>query len=312
MFHTIKKFIHGDFNYIDVAADDIDYKVVLHGLPTFDLLGIEKKFTIVDCSQNFADQDTIHGISNSMIHCGIPGLLLSPDPAINNESIKYFPIFACHGVMSWNEQIEIDQLRPYVYSCLNRKPHTHRIINWFSLRDTPGGLWSMYNIDGAEVVANFSGASDLDRRWQQEKQHLATDCFNDLNCDHPAFTQSYINVVTETVMRDSVFVSEKTWKSVACGQFTLILGCMGAVSYLRNIGVDVFDDIIDHSYDLEPDWYKRIQLMQQSFQKLVASDVTELWLRTQQRREQNRTNFFKGEFVDSYVKEINDSISKAM
>lgn len=306
MFNIVKKYINGNFNYIEITPNVI----VRNGLSTFDFREIEKKFTIVDCSQNYADEYSIRVIAESMISCSVSGLLLSPLPVINTKNIKYFPLCACFGVASWNKQISISEPRPYMYSCLNRNSHIHRIINWLTLRDVPNGLWSMYNLETTDVVSNINDLGDLNNQWQQEKKLLSSECINDLSCNHPAFTQSYINIVTETIMRGEVFIGEKTWKPIASGQFFLILGCAGTVSYLRNIGVDVFDDIIDHSYDLEPDWRKRIQLMQQSFQKLVSMNVADLWQQTQQRRAQNRTNFFNGHFINSYIKEINDSISK--
>jgi len=302
----LSKFINSNFIYIDVAANDIDYKVIDHGLETFDLLGFEKKFTILDCSQNFTESDVIHKIANSMVHCDIPGLLLSPDPNINTDKIKYFPIFACYGMTVWNRTIVMDQRRNYLYSCLNRNPHLHRIINWLSLRDVPNGLWSIYNLPQNNILERTDYTADFIDQWSQEKQKLSVDCSNDLSCNHPAFTQSYINIVTETVMRNTVFVSEKTWKPVAAGQLFLVVGCVGTIAYLRNIGVDVFDDIVDHSYDSEPDWFKRIQALQLSFKKLVSQDIDSIWKQTLHRRQKNQTNFFNGMFVDPYVTEINN------
>lgn len=58
---------------------------------------------------------------------------------------------------------------------------------------------------------------------------------------------------------ERVFVTEKTIKAVAMRQIPIFNAVKHHVRHLRSIGLDLFDDIIDHSYDEIEDPMKRIQ-----------------------------------------------------
>ena len=295
----IQQCIPGDYNYIDVAANDIDYAVIKQGLSALSNMD-RSKYNVFDSSQNYTSVRVLQAIADSMEHCGIPGVVLGSDPRLTTERIRYFPHFALYGINDWVNEPR-SQEPVYLYSCLNRNPHLHRILNWYALKDIPGGYWSMYNLEG--YTYNFTHAA-----WQQDCVALPTTCKNDLTSDHVAYKSSYINLVTETVMHNTVFVSEKTWKPIANAQLFLVAGCQGTISYLRSIGVDVFDDVIDHSYDHEPDWQRRLEQVHVSFKKLITKDIAAIWSRTQDRRQQNAQHFFNKSFVNLYVEQLRDSI----
>lgn len=73
------------------------------------------------------------------------------------------------------------------------------------------------------------------------------------------FTSTIVEVVMETTWYNKgVFVSEKFLHSVYGLNFPIIIGNPSTVEYLRHNGFDMFDDVIDHSYDLESDPLLRI------------------------------------------------------
>jgi hypothetical protein len=99
----------------------------------------------------------------------------------------------------------------------------------------------------------------------------------------------------------NAFVTEKTWKPVASAQLFLIVGHRNAVAHLRSLGVDTFDDIIDHDhYDAEPDWQLRIQKIHQVIDDLLLQDLESIYKDTEQRRTSNSKKFFNGEFGTEY------------
>jgi len=58
----------------------------------------------------------------------------------------------------------------------------------------------------------------------------------------------YVDVVTETHF-GTKFITEKSVKPFMLLQFPIIFGYSGIIQYFRDKGFDMFDDIIDHSYD---------------------------------------------------------------
>jgi hypothetical protein len=302
----------GSFRYVVVEENDFDYKIFSNGSQAFDILGPDKsQFTLLDCSQNFMRRQNLHTVVDCMQESGIPGMVLSPNPNIDYVGLQYFPYFGLYGASVWQKEAShnIAQPRQYMWSCLNRQPHTHRIINWLGIRNIPNGVCTMH------AESDRPNQDPLDPEFEQPWQMLRLTLPNMINSDnytmspdHIAYSACYINIVTETIMRPGLFISEKTWKPVASGQFFIIVGCVGTIAHLRSLGVDVFDDIIDHSYDLEPSWRKRIELTNHSLKKFLEQDLDAIWHKTYERRLANQTRFFSLDFFRQYIDKINDAI----
>ena len=65
------------------------------------------------------------------------------------------------------------------------------------------------------------------------------------------YQHSLVEIVNETTFLDpGIFVTEKFLNSVYGYNLPIILSNAGSVDYLRSAGFDMFDDVIDHSYDL--------------------------------------------------------------
>lgn len=70
-----------------------------------------------------------------------------------------------------------------------------------------------------------------------------------------SFFKCFFNVISETSSEtdddswSEVFITEKTFKAFAYRQLPIWNGVRGTVNVVRQMGFDVFDDIIDHSYD---------------------------------------------------------------
>jgi len=78
------------------------------------------------------------------------------------------------------------------------------------------------------------------------------------------FFRCLINVITETSSQldanswREIFLTEKTFKAFAYRQLPLWFAVPHTVQSVRDLGFDVFDDIIDHSYDLIDDESERM------------------------------------------------------
>ena len=69
----------------------------------------------------------------------------------------------------------------------------------------------------------------------------------------PTYMESYFNIVTESeYSSNTIHISEKSFKPFVTYQFPLILASPKHIKAVRKrYGFDFFDDVIDHSYDLE-------------------------------------------------------------
>jgi hypothetical protein len=111
----------------------------------------------------------------------------------------------------------------------------------------------------------------------------------------PTYQSCYIDYAPESRF-DQVFISEKTWKPIFSGQFFFILGPCGIIDYLRDIGIDTFDDLIDHGYDHEPDLPIKISMLMSSIGKFLENDLDQTWVNTLPRRQQNLDLVYNPDF----------------
>lgn len=90
-------------------------------------------------------------------------------------------------------------------------------------------------------------------------------------------TKAAINVICETSQDQCLdgvtlwikpFITEKTSKAFLLCQFPLMVSVPGMVDKLRRDGFDMFDDIIDHSYDYEQDPWRRVEMVAEQLEKL--------------------------------------------
>jgi len=94
---------------------------------------------------------------------------------------------------------------------------------------------------------------------------------------------AFINLVNETSIEygvcnfswHSIFFTEKSIKPFAWGQVPLFNTIRHHVETIRSYGFDLFDDLIDHSYDNEIDPYKRISMVVDQLEKICRTMTLE-------------------------------------
>jgi hypothetical protein len=75
----------------------------------------------------------------------------------------------------------------------------------------------------------------------------------------PIYQNTFVEIVNETTFfNKGIFVTEKYQNSIYGYNLPIIIGNAGVVAYLRSRGFDMYDDVIDHSYDLIEDPVQRI------------------------------------------------------
>ena len=136
-----------------------------------------------------------------------------------------------------NWQHIVDQPKTLGWQSLNGRmcPHRRRVAD--VLQALPNGVLSY----GNEIAlpewsyATYRGTENHDNFYR-----LAT-----------VYGSCAVNVVTETLYDDSPgLFCEKTLLAMVAQQIPIMIGYRGIVQHLRDLGFDMFDDIVDHSYDL--------------------------------------------------------------
>ena len=100
------------------------------------------------------------------------------------------------------------------------------------------------------------------------------------------YQDHFVEIVTETQFTVPFFgASEKFKNSVYGCSFPIVLGGAGLVDFLRHLGFDMFDDVVDHSYDSIQDPLDRL-CAAIDLNRILLSDnelVKTLWMKNQHR-----------------------------
>ena len=124
------------------------------------------------------------------------------------------------------------------------------------------------------------------------------------------YDRSLFNLTTETSFFDSVvynkstlFQTEKAYKPVMYGQIPIIMGPPYIIQLMRNLKYDMFDDIVDHSYDQITDSIKRFNAIMAEVERLnnkySIEDCDNLNVQLRIRFENNLSIFKKVKMSDA-------------
>lgn len=199
-----------------------------------------------------------------------------------NSQVKFFPFWQYW--IGKQQYTESDIKRTHKISSLNGTSWNHRKLVYLELSKQD---W--FN-DMIFTFGNRPPCNDWQNSLTDQEQtefdllpnpvnYVKQDVENeiDLSIEHPAYRSSWVNLVVETSVKlDTPFLSEKTFKPIASGQLFLLVSAPGSISYLRDVGFDVFDDIIDHSYDNVLDLRSRLKLIVKQLARLNQLDVDQL------------------------------------
>ena len=274
------------------------------------------QLNVFDFSENLISADSMTRLSSFLSRHQIKHIILSSNPAGETDTVFYFPVFYLCMLQKWNnDYLQVfNHEKIYNISCLNRAAHGHRIQNYVKLieKNYDAVLCSWFNVPGDETKATPDVMEKYQKLIEQniiKPINLDPIPWNFVDIQHDAYRASYVHIITESIVNDNIFISEKTWKPIASGQLFFMVGCLGTIGYLRDLGVDVFDDIIDHSYDSDPDWVSRINRMHDSLAQLMQQDLSKVYEQTQDRRQQNQQLFFYGKFGMHYIDRIKSTVA---
>jgi len=231
-----------------------------------------------------------------------------------NPKIIFFPEEELHAI----HYPIIPQINPTKkFSCLNSNKWSHRILTYIHLYSKPyfdeiifsWGRQTGYSLDFLDqedfindIVITDEEKIKLASMPQRILAHPEDDKeYNDRTTNHIAYTDACLNIVTETRSRNiNARLTEKTFKPIVAGQFFIIIGSKGIVDYVRLLGFDVFDDIIDHSYDTIVDDRLRIKTVIEEIDRLNELNLIQLHQQSKNRFVKNQRHLKSKELINQF------------
>lgn len=270
-------------------------------------------------SEHWGDSSLIYQLYNDLDEREFDFWILSHHPGDHKklDRLVYYPWWYVYSKASFSKDIDIERSREFSLGCLHGSPRPHRIVNYFALEDRfPKEKMSIKIFDTNDMPWRHDDpvmSEDEQRRWELSRNiHMDRSTLkDDTDLTLPSLSNAYLYLVPETTIIDRIFITEKTWKTIAAGQLFLILGNVGTIAHLRELGVDVFDDIITHDYDFIENWRDRLDRIHTVIENLLQQDLDRIWNTTYQRRKENQRKLFSGEFMFHTLMPFTDLLEKS-
>ena len=292
-------------------------------------------FVIVNCSTEHwgSERDyplaaRIHDLLTEYYAKDFVCLCHDPSDETLRSYIMYFPFYAWRKTLSQQkvrllpDPVMIANMnRTYLFSNLNHIARDFRIANWLQLQEKLYARRCLFTMHDSvkeqhDYDGHFALTSQEKLAWQQNRSRLpcnVSDGFGiHFNFTHPAFADTYLHIVSETTCKDKIFITEKTWLPIYAGQLFMVWGNSGIIAHLRDLGVDVFDDIINHEYDAVIDHRARLLCIHEELDRLSLLDWHDIYRSTVNRRQTNADKFTTGVFISDYMDRLKRRLHKGI
>ena len=218
-----------------------------------------------------------------------------------------------------------DDKKDKLYTCLNNNHQHHRSILVDALvKDNLVDYGYVSNLKGddEDIEIPVYGYDDM-FRYTNHQIKIENDNILDRFTVKGKLSNTYIDVVTETSHGLMPFMTEKSVKPFYSLQLPIILGYTGIINDLREMGFDVFDDIIDHKYDTfdysvstdvntKPSLYtklnneliiKKVNFIVEELKRLLKLDFYSIYLDLKERLIHNQNLLYKLTIEDNKLVE---------
>lgn len=202
-----------------------------------------------------------------------------------DSTFRFFPLFlwaySLRKTLWWEDFVfDASTNKSQKFMCLNNQTRDHRTRLYQLLSNTGTVQHITYSMD------------------RQGLANEPTDPMrNDIGVGHPVYSQTAVNIVTETFM-DWTYLSEKTCKPFVAQQIPIIVGPVGTNKFLSDIGLDMFEDLVPWAaWDSETDTDLRLQRIALFISQWVnAGTALDDYQRVQDRVQANKRYFHSEAF----------------
>jgi hypothetical protein len=227
--------------------------------------------------------------------CFENNLLISSCKKIVN--LKEQPNHALGYKTEWFEQSELLQKRNKHFVSPNRnsnKPHRFTLGCYFQSENLWNKVYCSFlqkngdyipMVDGLDIYfrQKMVDASkefikiipiEMDTQFLNENEK---ECFESMRAfKKEIYTDSYINIVTETNFEKDIFITEKIINPITVLQPFILFGAPYYLKYIKELGFKTFDGFIDESYDNEIDTGLRFKKLCNEIKRISEISIDEI------------------------------------
>lgn len=273
--------------------------------------------------ENEIPQEKVYVVNNN---AKLNDYKVSCNSKINIYSLQFIPHSSTKVLVKIGGNEFIENKEGKFFMCFNKSPKVHRYallcllkkynllndINWSlvpSWNSQPRGdfykkIFDEYERNELSNEIEYFYNIDIkrsdyeeDKGWFNPYQNINTSEFpiwQHIPEYMKNYESSYVNIVTESMFLDelnNIHISEKSFRPFYYYQFPLILSTSGHIRKMKDrYGFDFYDDIINHSYDEEPNQSNRLEMFIREIKRLngMKSQLVEYYKDNKDRFELNK------------------------
>lgn len=302
-------------NVIDSIIDKYD-NIAIKELTQFCEDHPEQKFIIFSFHLNFQNElkdipnlyhDTIFSANTSEV------LNRCEKKDISNEWICLNRNIKLHKVLTVCHLLSKDYYLNGHITLTENTPILSRYHQYKNISEIPVELKKSFSKGFARLKAkefNLSGVHNFDKEDDRVANNYNTNLV-------PAYENVAVEIITGTMFFEKTpLLSEKEMQSVYAKNFPIYINVPGMVKEIKNLfDLDLFEDIIDHSYDKIENHFERLAAAIDRNQHLLdgSTNIKELWYDNQERFEENCDKIDAALHDKSYQRMFNhERIKKAL
>lgn len=296
------------FSQLDEPSlDHIKNKIEIHK-PTQIVLLCETEWDSRELTVELANLLNENNIHLIMTFCSYPNSYYeSKTKYFNSIELVHWYTYWAHWTLMCSSQLNFDinyTHFKYPYICLNNKNHAHRC----AVLDELAGN----NLLDSGIVTwhRFPNQSPSDHRYKfkyyDDSIRLIGDDFItklDSFLIPPEYHESFLHVIGEATTTVTC-ISEKTWLPILYRKPWIIMADPYFHQKLVDLGFELYDEIIDYSFDSNPNLEERAKAIADNVKKISEQNLTELYALIKPKADRNYNNYMRIINDSKYIPDI--------
>jgi hypothetical protein len=233
------------------AAEEWQISAFLHKHPSFNSL-------------SNIDLDIVYGSFNTTDIINLP---------VNARVHNWTTLWCNRTYTEFNHHLHIIEHTDIttLYLCLNNKAHPHRCMLIDSL--SKHNLLKYGSVTWHEPESDYNWNHWNPSRLVLDETYMETlDSYKTLPNE---FNNTLFSLVAESTP-DTLFITEKTWTPILFNKPVLIVGAKDIHKRLESLGIEMYDELFDYSFDSRTDMQDRIDGIIANIQRLSDMNLQEL------------------------------------
>lgn len=169
--------------------------------------------------------------------------------------------------------------RDFVSACWHLSNHKDRVMHSYFRDDIHKGLWDL-------------DIGNVTQTWQSIRVYKDYDVALSSLIPYNIYNQSYHSIIAESnCFNQFAHLTEKTAKPIMAQRVFVAFAGQHYLKSLRRLGFETFSDVIDESYDVEPNHSSRLLMAWQQVEKLCGENPQAVRARVQEILKHNQNHF---------------------